>query len=258
MKKSLISILKKHSSTLLSCIGTAGVIATAIAAGRDTPKALTLLERAKEDKGSELTVLETVKTAAPAYIPAAVSGAVTIACILGANALNKRQQAALTSAYILASEGYKNYQRKVKDLYGEEAHQDIVSHIAVEQTKPVEITAPGMMSASSLDFGAEEDIRTFYDSFSDRYFESTIGKVLQAEYHLNRNFMLGGCVSLNDFYKFLGLEETDYGSKVGWSTVNGDLYWIDFDHYKTTLDDGMECCIIDMVFGPTPGWDEDF
>lgn len=60
------------------------------------------------------------------YIPAAISGTATIFCIFGANVLSKRQQAALTSAYALLNDSYNNYKDKLKELYGEEAHQKIV------------------------------------------------------------------------------------------------------------------------------------
>lgn len=96
-----------------------------------------------------------------------------------------------------------------------------------------------------------------FNSFSQRYFESTIEKVIQAEYHLNRNFMFAGVISLNDFYEFLGLEKTELGDAVGWSNCNGDIYWIDFNHHRLTLDDGMEIYVIDMVFEPTAEWMED-
>ena len=88
-------------------------------------------------------------------------------------------------------------------------------------------------------------------------FESTIEKVIQAEYHLNRNFMFAGVIPLNDFYEFLGLEKTELGDAVGWSSCNGDIYWIDFNHHRLTLDDGMEIYVIDMVFEPTAEWMED-
>ena len=129
-----------------------------------------------------------------------------------------------------------------------------------EKCKEVSISSPSFISNSSLDFGEgmePEITRTFYDSFSQRYFESTIEKVIQAEYHLNRNFMFAGVIPLNDFYEFLGLERTDFGDKVGWSSVNGDIYWIDFNHHRLTLEDGMEIYIIDMVFEPTADWMED-
>ena len=69
-------------------------------------------------------------------------------------------------------------------------------------------------------------------------------------YHLNRNFMFAGVIPLNDFYEFLGLEKTELGDAVGWSSCNGDIYWIDFNHHRLTLDDGMEIYVIDMVFEP--------
>lgn len=43
------------------------------------------------------------------YSPAVAIGASTIACIMGANALNRRQQVALTSAYALDQNSYKEY-----------------------------------------------------------------------------------------------------------------------------------------------------
>ena len=66
-----------------------------------------------------------------------------------------------------------------------------------------------------------------------------------------------GVIPLNDFYEFLGLEKTELGDAVGWSSCNGDIYWIDFNHHRLTLDDGMEIYVIDMVFEPTAEWMED-
>lgn len=144
---------------------------------------------------------------------------------------------------------------------GAEAHNAIMDSIVKEKCKDISIYTPGcLVSSSSLDFGEgmePEITRTFYDAFSQRYFESTIEKVIQAEYHLNRNFMFAGVIPLNDFYEFLGLEKTELGDTVGWSSVNGDIYWIDFNHHRLTLDDGMEIYVIEMVFEPTPEWMED-
>ena len=90
--------LRRNSSTILTCIGAVGVVATAVMAVKATPKALERIEHAKEEKGEDLTVLETINVAGPVYIPAAVTGVATIACIFASNTLNKHQQAMLTSA----------------------------------------------------------------------------------------------------------------------------------------------------------------
>ena len=257
-------LIKKYSPVGLSCIASVGVVITAIVAVKATPKAVMLIhadsERRHDGDPHAYTKTEAIAVAWKCYIPAVAIGASTIACIMGANALNRRQQAALTSAYALVRGSYKEYKDKLRELYGEEAHNAIVDSIAKEKCKDISISANGGWYDSSLDFGEgmePEVSRTFYDSFSQRYFESTIEKVIQAEYHLNRNFMFAGVIPLNDFYEFLGLEKTELGDAVGWSSCNGDIYWIDFNHHRLTLDDGMEIYVIDMVFEPTADWMED-
>ena len=104
--------LRRNSSTILTCIGAVGVVATAVMAVKATPKALELIENAKEEKGEELTKIEVVKVAGPTYIPAIVTGVATVACIFGSNVLNKRSQASLMSAYALLDNSYKEYKKK--------------------------------------------------------------------------------------------------------------------------------------------------
>ena len=65
---------------------------------------------------------------------------------------------------------------------------------------------------------------------------------MDAEYHLNRNFILRGETNLNEFYEFLGLEPTDAGCELGWDLWSGEMYygnsWIDFEHHLVTSDNG--------------------
>lgn len=254
--------LKKASPKILSCLGALGVVATAVLAVKATPKALERIEDAKEAKGPEnggkLTRLEMIIACWQCYIPAAATGIATVGCIIGANVLNRRQQASLASAYALVSRSYDDYKQKVKEMAGEDVHQKIMESIAAERvSKDHTIIAQGYMGNSSLDFDdTAEDEHLFYDAFSGRYFTSTVSKVLQAEYHLNRNFALsGGGIALNHFYNLLGIDDIPEGDTIGWF-VNDEMYWIDFDHSKVTLEDGLECYIIDMVY--TPGTEEDY
>ena len=254
--------LRKASPTILSGLGAAGVIVTSVLAVRATPKALRKIRadsKTNHDGDPEAySKLEAVKSAWVCYIPAAISGTATIFCIFGANVLSKRQQAALTSAYVLLNDSYNNYKDKLKELYGEEAHQKIVDAIAAEKAKDVYITSTGLVRNSSLDFDEHDpnDERLFYDAYSNRYFESSINRVIQAEYHLNRDFVISGYLPANHFYQLLGLEPLEGGDTVGWSIDTG-IYWIDFNHSKVTLDDGLEVLVIDMDWVPDAGWDSE-
>ena len=104
--------LKGNSPTILTVIGSLGVISTAILAVKGTPRAILLLEEAKHDKGAELTILETVNATWMAYIPAAISCVATITCIAGANYLNIKKQQSLMSSYALLDSAFKEYRKK--------------------------------------------------------------------------------------------------------------------------------------------------
>lgn len=232
---------KRNASTILSCIGGAGVVITTVTAVKATPKALSLLDEAKKEKHEELTRMEKIKIAGPVYVPSILLGAGTLACIFGANVLNKRSQAALMSAYTLLDNSYKEYQNKVKELFGDDADQQARSEIVKDHYEETEISV-------------EDDKQLFYDEFSQRYFESTTEDVLRAEYELNRKISVEYGVFLNDFYDLLGIDEVDYGNYMGWTDcalVETTWYsWIDFIHTKVVMDDGLECTIITMSVEP--------
>ena len=246
----------RNGSTILTGLAGVGVVLTAIVSSKATIKAAKKLEEAEQGKGETLTKWERVKTTAPTYIPTALIAAGTIGCVIGANVLNKKQQAGLASAYMLLDQSFKDYKRKNVELNGQEAHDEIIDALTVEKAKEVGIRAPGITSNCVLtDEEACGDPVLFYDQYHNRYFETTIEQVVVAEYHLNRNFVLRGYTTLNEFYDFLGLEPTDYGNEVGWA-VEDEFYWIDFNHRKILIDDYLECYIIESYWEPTPDFKE--
>ena len=229
---------KRNASTILTCVGGIGVVATAVVAVKDTPKAMQIIEKAKEEKGEDLTTVEKIKVAGPAYIPAIAIGMSTLACIFGANALSKRSQASLVSAYALLDNSYKEYKKKVEELYGEGADARVKGEIARDKYNETNILK-------------EDEKQLFYDYFSGRYFESTMEEVLKAEYELNRELHTKDYAYLNGFYNLLGLDGIQSGWNLGWSMGASLSHhcktWIDFRHEKVEMEDGMECYILTMT-----------
>ena len=254
-------VLKRNSATIFTVLAVVGVVTTAIFTAKETPKAIELCAKVDDDT-DEPTIIDYAKATWKCYVPAVAIGTATITCIFASNSINKKQIAALAGAYGLVSESYKKYKDAVKETYGDNAHQDILRKIVADKTGNAAPYAQGLTSDCCLDFSQDEDIHLFYDEYSGEYFESTFSRVLQAEYHLNRNFMFSGVVSLNDFYDFLGLEEikkkVKCGDSVGWSNTNGDLYWIDFDHTRIIIDDGLICYAVEPVFYPDPEYLADY
>ena len=167
---------------------------------REKSKAL-----AQNAKLVELTKAEKVKVALPSYIPTILFGAATVTCIVGANILNKRHQATLVSAYGLLDQSYKKYKKKVEELYGEDADNNVKDGIAKDDYEEAKHDLSG-------------DKELFYDEFSGRYFESTALNVQQAEYYLNRDLAMRDYAYVNEFYEWLDLPPFEGGDAFGWST----------------------------------------
>lgn len=162
--------LKKHSSTILTCLGAVGVIATAVTAVKETPKAIKLLEEAEQDKGEELTKIEKAKTVASVYIPSVIIGAATISCIFGSNYINKRTQAAMISAYALLGQSYNEYKRKVDEIYGEGANEKVIGELAKDNMKGRKVIIP--------DGEVDEDVVTMFEASTMTTFETPLSKIV--------------------------------------------------------------------------------
>lgn len=238
--------LKRNASTILTVVGGAGVVTTTVLAVKATPKALLLLDEAKQEKGRNLTVLEQILVATPVYIPTILSGVGTLACIFGANILNKSHQAGLISAYALLDNSYKEYKAKVGELYGEEATHTIQEEIAKDKYDEVK---------------PKFDDVLVYDKFSGQYFSTSLVNLSRAEYELNRNIHMRGWADLNEFYELLGVEGIDCGEELGWSE-GGNLArywqgWVDFNHRKAVMDDGTEYIILTTFQEPYMCYEDD-
>jgi hypothetical protein len=231
----LQTFLKRNASTILTCFGAAGVAGTAVLAVKATPEATRLCDEVRREK-EEPTKLDYVKVAWKPYIPAVLVGVSTITCIFGANVLNKRQQAALASAYAFLDNAYKEYRKKVRELYGEDADKNVKR--ALMQDKYEE-----------EHYIPSSDMCLFYEFNHGEYFERTRADVLSAEYRLNMELERKGWAVLNDFYDLLDLPRSEIGDRIGWSYGDGkyECPWIDFEHSLVELEDGMECQIIEIM-----------
>lgn len=238
---SLKTAIKKHSPEILTGIGIAGMITTTIMAVRATPKALILIEERKEEIGAEkLEAMDMVKTTWACYIPAAITGTLSVACLIGASSVNARRNAALATAYTLSESALKDYQGKVIEMFGEkknEAVKDAVAKDKVEKnpvvTREVIITEKGNTLC--------------YDAISGRYFKSDIEKIKKAECELNRQMLDDMYVSLNDFYYEIGLDSVKLGDELGWNVDSG---YIDLSFSSQLASDGTPCLVIDYSVAP--------
>lgn len=241
MAKSVWAGAKKHSPEILIGVGIAGAASSVIFAVKATPKAMILLEEKRQELGVEkLEAKEIIKTAAPVYIPTAVSFGVSVACIVGASSVNARRNAALTAAYTLSESTLRTYRDKVLETVGEDKEREIRQKAAIEQQQSTQ--EPQTLVVSS----AAGQLKCF-DSLSGRYFVSTKNEIDKAVNEFNRQLRDDMRISLNDWYDLIGLDTNKLGDMLGWDIERGYVETC----YASRLDeDGLPCLVVNYVEPP--------
>lgn len=257
--------LSNHSPEILTGIGIAGMITSTALAVKATPKALELLEEKREEVNKknfdtniekdyslkdhkELDKLDaktTIKTVWKCYVPATVTMAVSIACLIGASSVHVKRNAVLATAYHLSEAAATEYRNKVVETIGakkEEAIRDAVNKDRMDKN-PV--------SKNEI-FITDKGNTLCYDDLSGRYFKSDIDKIKKSINELNHQLNKTYYVSLNDFYDEIGLEHTKLGDVLGW---NSDMGLLELHFSSHLADEGTPCLALD--FNVMPKYDYD-
>lgn len=246
--KDVQTTVTRHSPEILTAIGVAGMVTTTVLAVKATPKAIQLMEDKKlelaYERGEdveELTPVETVKTTWKCYAPAVMLGVASTACLIGAQSVNAKRNAALATAYKLAETTLGDYREKVVETIGEEQERVVRNKVNQKRldkdpasNKQIIITGKGSIMC--------------YDPISARYFECDPDLIKKAEIELNRRMLhdISGYVSLNEFYDEIDLEHTSMGDELGWNTMQ--LIEINLD--SKLMADDRPCVVIDFVTPP--------
>lgn len=216
--KNAKSVVSQHSPAILTGLGIAGMITTTILAVQATPKAMKRIEdekkRLKLKPSDKLTVKETIAVSWKPYVPAVVIGGLSTSCLIGANSVNLRRNAALSAAYHLSETALIEYREKVIDTIGknkEKTIRDKVDRATLDKNPPV--------NAEIIMTGDGDTL--CFDRHSGQYFKTSIDKLKKIENQLNAMLLREDYVSLNDLYDLLGLPFTQVGEDLGWVAMKG-------------------------------------
>lgn len=231
----------KNSPGILVGLGITGFVGAGVLAVKATPKALRLLDEAENEKGADLTKKEIVKVAWKPYIPAIVTATTSAACIIGANSIHAKRNAALATAYKISETALLEYRDKVKETIGEVGEREIREKIAkdkVEKKPPVKSEVIVTEKGNTL----------CYDAISGRYFKSDMIAIEKAINVINKNLISYDYVPLNDLYDELGLPNVRLGNELGWNLCKDGLVEVSFSTQLS--EEGVPCIVLDYLVAP--------
>ena len=256
MKKEILAFIKNsrksiinNGPTILTVMASAGLVSTVVAAVKGTPKAMSIIEEEKwkrdHDDGrvyhatQTLTKIEIIKLTWKCYVPTAVLGAGTLACIIGANSENCKRNAALAAAFSLSDSSFRDYRHKMMSRIGNNEEKEVRKEIVQEK-----------MNKYQLDVDQElipGDGDACYDVYTGRLFRATPNKLEKALNTVVKTMLREGYVSLNELYYELGLDSVKLGNNLGWSADSG---YIDIVTSGMLDSKGHPCVAVDYSVTP--------
>ena len=255
--------IAKNAPTILTITGITAMASSTYWAVKATPKALALKEKAEVEKNKKagtfkgdkvnnwipLTKMEIVQTCWRCYAPAFITGVLGAACLIGANSMNLRKNAALAAAYALSETNFKEYREKTLEEVGEKKEEKIRNAVAEEK-----ITKNPVNTSTVLETGNGDTL--CYDAICGRYFKSSIEKLKSALNELNMELVQDGYVSLNQYYDLIGLPDGMLGDDLGWSiNDNHSTVQLDLSAQLTKDEAQTPCMVVAFKYGPIYNYD---
>lgn len=204
-------LITNNSPAILTAIGVTGTLTTAFLTGKASFKASEVIRDWEYSPSSiiEVETKEKVRLVWKLYIPAAGTGALTIAAIVFANRIGTRRAAAMAAAYSISDRAFTEYKDKILEQLGHNKEQAVRDEIAQDR---INNNPP----AASIIIGNGEVL--CYDAFTDRYFMSSVEALKKAQNDTNYQVNNDWYASLSDFYNRAGLPTTSYSDDVGWNS----------------------------------------
>lgn len=206
------SIITANSPVLLVGTAIAGVVTTGVLAAKGGYKARGIIDAHEIEGGEPLTNVEKIQLTWLCYAVPAVTGASTIASVVGVHTIHTKRNAALAGLYAITSGKLDDYKDKAEELLGSKKTQTLNDAI-------------GQKGVDSVPFNSHEVVvleggtELMFDEWSGRYFMGSVPIVEKAVSDVNLMLAEDGDASLNDFYDFVGLSPIPMGVRFGWSGV---------------------------------------
>ena len=210
--------LNRHSPTILTIIGVAGLAATTYFSHRAGANAMRDVMMEEDLRGVGLTAQQRVQMTWKHYIAPLSIGMATAACMITSNVVSVRRQTALIGAYTIAERAAAMYREKIQEQIGTEAEAEIRKNLVAE--KAVEIAKNEKIDIKDKEL---EELHLgpkamFIDVLTGQMFITELEEIYKAQLLTNKRCAEEGYASMNYFYSLVGARRTELGEHLGWNT----------------------------------------
>ncbi len=224
---------KENSPSILTGIAISGTATTAYLAGVAGYKTAGRLSEGPPTE--QLPKKEIVREVWTLYIPAAVSGTITIGCIFGATQIASKRATAAYSLLAVSERIFQEYREKVVEELGEKKEKNIrdeVAQLEVTNNPPSNIivaNADGVLCCELL---------------TGRYFLCDMETLRRSVNDINAKLLREDYCVIGEFYYLINIPFTSNSSRIGWSSDK----LLELEFTTTLTEDGKPCLAFDYNY----------
>ena len=196
--KKLGAVINENLPHILTGVATIGVVATSA----ETAKAVIRVKKLDEDNADERPASDKAKSVIKSFIPAIITGALTIGCIISSDVVHTKRYTSLLGAFMLAKSEAPKLKNKVVEMVGPEKAKEIEHAVKSEEIKKLE-------AGSKLDETSKYMKYRVVDLVTGATFKSSYAALLRGEAAVAKEVARTGNATLEWFYGTV-TDEVDY------------------------------------------------
>lgn len=255
-------LLNQNASVILTGVGVAGSVGTALLTARSTFKAARMIDgqqiqnavdKIKESEANngtrsvpsfdKLSKTEATKLVWKCYIPPVILGTITVGSIIFAHRVDAKKIMALTVASGVSERALKEYKDKVVEKIGPRQEGKIRDEVAQDR-----------VNQSYDNYGEHYPVREgkilCMEVLTGRYFDSTPEEMQKAINNVNSEMLKDDGVALSRFFDQVGLSPSAYSDEVGWNPIE----LVNLSTSAALTPDGRPCLVVDFAPRPFPNF----
>lgn len=233
---------RENSPSILFGVGVAGMVGSTVLACRATLKLEDTLNEVEHDlqmakamyevpaeeggysakelkRKTTYIYIRSVGKVARLYVPSAVVGGISIACLTKSHNILQERNTALTAAYIAVDGAFNRYRERVREEYGDDVDRQFLYE--TEEIQIIDEETGKVMTTTRVTSAPGAKYARWFDSTCSSWNPPEFAEynwqfLRQQQLWANDFLRMRGHVFLNEVYRMLGITETDDGAMVGW------------------------------------------
>lgn len=231
--------VETHSAQIFTGLAIVGVPTTVGLTIKATVETVNKCQKLETLEGVHVDTLDKIKSAWKYWISPFAAAAGTAGCVIAANHVHLKKEAALSAIAAVYSGKYKDLEKTMREKIGDKKANEIIEEVT---KKDIPVTADQRFE--------------IWEPYSKQFIWLTTEKLLYAQLIVNQMLKETGECTLNHFLYLIGGKRWQFGDQLGWDDLGlaedaafTGHAWVDIKPYMANIE-GKDTMYINYSVSP--------